>query len=103
MRDTPEADEYLFGYWDSKSTNSHERLNDPAMDAMIDKQRTILDENERVKAVKDIVKYVADKMYVLSSVGSYKYSLIQPRVRNYNYSDSLGSHTEMYAKLWLNG
>ena len=47
------------------------------MDAMIDKQRTILDEGERVKAVQDIVKYVAGKMYVLSSVGSYKYSLIR--------------------------
>jgi len=42
-------------------------------------------------------------MYVPSTVGSYRYEFIQPRVQNYNFSDSLGKQTEMYAKIWLQG
>ena len=96
-----EADEWLFAYWDSNSVNSHEDVKDPKVNAMIDKERTLLDENERVSAVHDIQKYVADQAFYLPTVGPYAYILLQPRVHNYQYSSSLGLFTEMYAKLWL--
>jgi peptide/nickel transport system substrate-binding protein len=96
-----EADEWLFAYWDSKSVNSHENLKDPKMDAMIDKERTLLDEGERVNAVHDIQKYVAEQVYYLPTLGPYAYMLLQPRVHGYQYSSSLGKFTETYTKLWL--
>jgi ABC-type transport system substrate-binding protein len=96
-----DADDWLFSYFHSKSLSNGEHLNDPALDALIDKQRTLVNEDERVKAVQEIQKYIADKMYVPSTVGSYRYEFTQPRVRNYNFSDSLGKQTEMYAKIWL--
>jgi hypothetical protein len=40
-------------------------------------------------------------MYTVCTVAGYRYEFTQPRVRNYSYSDSLGKHTEMYAKIWL--
>jgi len=98
-----EADDWLFSYFHSKSLSNGEHLNDKDLDAMIDKQRTLVNEDERVKAVQDIQRYLADKMYVPSTVGSYRYEFIQPRVQNYNFSDSLGKQTEMYAKIWLQG
>jgi peptide/nickel transport system substrate-binding protein len=98
-----EADEYLYNFYHSKSTNSHQHLNDPTMDAMIDKQRGIVDEAERLKAALEVEKYIAEKVYLLATVGSYKWTMVQPRVRNYLYSDSPGEHTETYAKLWLAG
>ena len=60
-----EADEWLFSYFDSKSVNSHTNVKDPQLDAMIDKERTLVNDDERLKAVQDIQQYVADKMYQL--------------------------------------
>ncbi|HTE85769.1 MAG TPA: ABC transporter substrate-binding protein [Dehalococcoidia bacterium] len=98
-----DADDWLFSYFHSKSLSNGEHLNDKTLDAMIDKQRTLVNEDERVKAVQEIQRYLADKLYVPSTVGSYRYEFTQPRVRNYNFSDSLGKQTEMYAKIWLAG
>lgn len=96
-----EADDWLYSYFHSKSLSNGEHLNDKDLDAMIDRQRTLVNEEERVKAVQDIQRYLAEKLYVPSTVGSYRYEFIQPRVQNYNFSDSLGKQTEMYAKIWL--
>jgi peptide/nickel transport system substrate-binding protein len=96
-----EADEFLFANFSSKSTSNAEHVKDPGLDAMIDKQRTIVNEDARLKAVLDIERYIADKMYVVPTPGSYRNLLVQPNVHNYQFSDSLGKDTETYAKLWL--
>ena len=94
-----DADEWLFSYFHSKSTSNGEHLKDPALDAMIDKMRTITSEDDRLKAVLDIQRYIAQKAYVVPTVGTYQWIMVQPRVRNYQYSSSLGRDTETYAKL----
>jgi peptide/nickel transport system substrate-binding protein len=96
-----EADDWLFSYLHPKSTTNQEHLNDPVVGAMIDKERTLVNEADRLKAVQDIERYVADRMYILVSGGSYKYSVIQPRVQGFAYSDAAGKHAETYAKVWL--
>lgn len=96
-----EADEYLYGQLHSKTAANSEHLNDPTYDAMVDRQRTLVNDDERVKAVQDVQKYLAEKMYMVSTVGSYHWELVQPRVRNYSYSDSIGLYTETYTKAWL--
>jgi len=95
-----EADDYLYIYFHSKSTSNSERLKDSALDAMIDAERTIVDEDARLKAVQDIERYIADKMYVIPTVGSYAWNIIQPRLQNYSYSKN-SNHTETYSKVWL--
>jgi peptide/nickel transport system substrate-binding protein len=96
-----EADFWLYTYFHSKSVQNQEKLKDPIYDAMVDKQRTVLNEADRVKSIRDILTYLADKMYVPNSVSPPQWSAIQPRVRNYQFSSSLGVGTETYAKLWL--
>ena len=96
-----DADEFLFNYFDSKSTTSEERVSDPAVDAMIEKERTVVNEDERLKSVQEIERYIADKMYPVPTVGTYQWILVNPRVQNYEYSSSSGKMTESYAKLWL--
>jgi len=98
-----DADEWLFSYFHSQSASNQEHLSDPAYDAMVDKQRTLVNEDERLKAVLDIQKYLADKLYAPSTVGTYQWNLVLPRVRGYQYSDSLGKMTETYAKLGVTG
>jgi peptide/nickel transport system substrate-binding protein len=94
-----DADEWLFSYFHSKSTSNGEHLKDAALDAMIDKMRTIASEDDRLKAVLDIQRYIAQRVYVVPTVGTYQWVMVQPRVRNYQYSSSLGRDTETYAKL----
>lgn len=96
-----EADDYLYSYFHSKSTSNAQHLNDPALDAMIDKERSITDEDQRLKAVQDIQKYIAEKVYSISTVGGYKWAMVSPRIKNYNYSEGAGKETDTIAKLWI--
>jgi peptide/nickel transport system substrate-binding protein len=96
-----DADEFLFSYFHSKSTSNEERLKDSQLDLMIDKERTLVDEDERLKAVQDIERYLAAQMYNVPTVGGYAYAAVQPRVQNYEYTNGLGKATENYAKLRL--
>jgi ABC-type transport system substrate-binding protein len=96
-----EADEFLYINFHGKSTNNDERLSDPKLDAMIDKERTIVDEDQRLQAVRDIEKYIADQVWVIPTQGSYRFAFVQSRVQNYSYTDSLGRHTENYSKVWI--
>ncbi len=98
-----ESDEYLYSYFHSKSTSNQEHLSDPQLDAMIDKERTLVDQSQRLKAVQDIQKYIAQKVYCVPTVGSYGFQLVNPRLQNYQYTQSLGVQTESYAKLWVSG
>jgi ABC-type transport system substrate-binding protein len=83
------------------SASNQEHLSDPIYDAMVDKQRTLVNEEERLKAVLDIQKYLADKLYAPSTVGTHQWNVVLPRIQNYQYSDTLGKMTETYAKLGI--
>ncbi len=96
-----DADEWLFTYLASKSTSNEEHLSDPAYDAMLEKERTIVNEDDRLKAVLDIERYLADKMYIVPTPGTYQWWAVSPRVQGYQFSNTLGKMTETYAKLWL--
>jgi peptide/nickel transport system substrate-binding protein len=96
-----DPDGVIFSYFDSKSTANQEHLNDPTLDAMIANERTLVNENERLKAVGDIQRSLAQKLYAPSTVGPYMWAAAGPRVQYYQYSSNLGKMTETYAKLWL--
>jgi peptide/nickel transport system substrate-binding protein len=96
-----EVDESIYNYFDSKSTQSGEHLEDGAVDDMIAKARTIIDENQRLQAYRNIQKYIAGKVYTLVLGGGPNYTMIQPRVQNYAVSTSYTAMAETYAKVWL--
>ena len=97
-----DPDGWLFSYFHSKSTANQEHLKDPAYDAMVDKQRTLVNEDERLKAVRDIQTYLARQMYAPSTAGTYNWIFVQPRVRGYQYSsNTINRATETYAKAWV--
>lgn len=55
-------DGYLYNWWDSHSSSGISGLNDPKFDSMIDKARTLTNEQERLKAYLDIQQYLAANM-----------------------------------------
>ena len=98
-----EADEFLFNYFHSKSPTNQERLSDPRLDAMIDKARGIINDDERVAAYKDVQRYLAQQMYAVYGMPQgHSYYAVQPWVRGYNFSNTYGLGTEVWSRLWLN-
>jgi peptide/nickel transport system substrate-binding protein len=92
-------DEWLYGYWDSQSTNAIAGLNDPKYDALVDKTRTIVNEDERVQAVLDAQKYLATNVYAAAGQpNGLVYTMNQPRVHNLTFGDTNG---QVYADLWV--
>ena len=97
-----DVDEMLYQYFHSKSVISQTRVHDPKLDSMIDKARTLVNEDERRKAYLEVQKYIAEQMYAVEGTPQgFSYTMIQPVVQGYQYSNTLGVMTETYAKLWL--
>ena len=96
-----DADEYLFSYFHSTSTTNQEMIKDADLDKMIDHERTLVNEDERLQAVKDATRYIAEKMYTISTVGSYQWFYINPRVQNYQHSQEIARPEETYPKAWI--
>ena len=99
-----DADEYLYSFWYSTSGGNRDKVKDGALDAMLDKQRTLVNDDDRLKAVLDIQRYLADKMYAVPGVEGYRRVAVQPWVKNYAPTH-LGpaQFTETHAKVWLEG
>jgi ABC-type transport system substrate-binding protein len=97
-----EIDEFLFSFFHSKSTQNEEMLKDPAVDGMIDKARTLVKEDDRLKATLDLQKYLAKKVYILNAGMPRTFQFIQPRVQGWSRSNTgLDAAVGTYAKLWL--
>lgn len=78
------TDDFLYGYWYSKSSTNTARLKDTTLDAMLDKARTIVDDGERVKAYKDVQKYMLSKTYTITGfLHGTETILVQPWLHNY--------------------
>lgn len=98
-----DVDEYLYGFWHSKGSSNISHVNDPKLDGMIDKARTILNEDDRLKAYKDVQRYILDNVYCLTGmVNGVGYTLAQPHVRNLTIGDGLfGPGPDVWGQLWL--
>jgi peptide/nickel transport system substrate-binding protein len=98
-----DIDEFIFSFYDSQSARRETHLKDPQFDSMLDKARTVVSADERLKAYRDIQRYLIDKAYYLTGYpGQSIFTMVQPRVRNYNFCNTWGYLTESYAQLWLN-
>lgn len=97
-----EVDEYMFNYFNSKTTSGLARLKDPDFDSMQAKARAILDETQRTAAYLDLQRYLADKMYAIAGFPQpYVYTMVGPRVHNFQKSSNYGVGTEEMSKAWI--
>ena len=102
IQNRDDIDLYLYSFFHSKSASNTFRLNDPKLDAMIDRARGILNEDERVQAYLEAHKYIAEQMYGVAGMpNALIYQMVQPRVRNYLIGDGAGLGTSVWSSLWL--
>ena len=97
-----DPDDYLFNPMHSKSTRNHVGVEDPQLDAMIDKERATINVEERVKAVQEIQRYVFDKMYYVTTFYGPLYQFLQPWLRGYYSNRGYGLGAERFLDMWLN-
>jgi len=69
-------------YHPSQTVSNNSRVNDPVLTKMIEDQDTILDRQQRIKALQDIQRYAASKMYYLPTTQGVSYLYRFPYVKN---------------------
>lgn len=95
-----EADEWLRTQYYSEGARNWYGINDPELDDMIMEQTHIVDEDERIEAVKDIQRYILEnvvnpmELWIGDGVG-----LLSPVVKGYHTQPQYGYNH--YAYLWL--
>jgi peptide/nickel transport system substrate-binding protein len=99
-----EVDEYLFSFWHSKGAGNFMHVSDPQIDSGIDKARAVLNEDDRVKAYKDVQRYIASKVYCLMGmVNGLSFEMTAPRVHNFLEGDgtAYGIGSGFWSNVWL--
>jgi peptide/nickel transport system substrate-binding protein len=75
------------------------RFSDPQVDAMIDKQRTIFDQNQRKASIKQIVLYMIDDAPTTIGANLYWLQAAKPKARNFIPCNTLNGY--VYRTLWF--
>lgn len=97
-----QVDPFISNYFSSTVPNTLTGLHDPDLDAQLAKARTLVNEDEQVKAYLDIQKYLADKMYTVTGFpAQYGHDFVQPWLQNYQETASYAFGTETLSKVWL--
>jgi peptide/nickel transport system substrate-binding protein len=96
-----DAHDFVFNQMHSKSTRNHAGVNDPELDAMIDREVTIIDESERVKAIKAIVARGNEKAYYAPVMIGPAYFALQPWVKGYTLGVTYGWAAESFINAFV--
>lgn len=99
---TPVTDphDFVFNVLHSKSSRNHAGVNDPDLDALIDKEVTLTSEEERIKAIKGIVARANEKAYYAPVMTGPAFAAVQPWVKNFTLSVTYGWGAEAFANVW---
>jgi peptide/nickel transport system substrate-binding protein len=94
--------DYLFNMYHTRGARNHSGVRDAQLDAMIDQEGATLDDQERIRLVQEIQRYMADKVYYATTAVGTAYTGVQPWVKNYlPVNGGYGIGAETWAKLWI--
>ncbi len=97
----PDPDGFLATYWRSSSPRRKSKWVDPELDALIEKQSTSFDAEQRKQAVWEIQRRVAEKSYAPAGVNGISYIANQPWVKNYYHSIDYGAPSNSVVNAWI--
>lgn len=80
---TPEPDAFLTSIYRTGGSRNFSGTEDAKLDAMIDKQRTLLNREERKAAIREIILYAIDHGVNIIPAGRYFFNAVKPHVRDY--------------------
>jgi peptide/nickel transport system substrate-binding protein len=95
-----EPDEWLYAQYHTDGSRNWWNISDPELDAMVEEQRTILDEDERIAQVQDTQRWMLENLQNPLQVWGYDTEVIVgPTVNGYHTQPQYGMNH--YAYLWL--
>ena len=95
------ADQKLTEYFYSKGAFNKSGINDPALDELILKAKSIADDSERRKVHVAAGRILMDQAYYMSTVDTAYFGIIQPWVRNLYGNFAAQSQLRKPAEVWL--
>ena len=96
-----DAHDFLYNMCHSASKRNHAGVDDAQLTAMIDREAATLDEAGRVKMVRDIQRYLSEKMYYAPGFTGPAFTAYQPWVKGFRFAAGYGIGVESYAECWL--
>ena len=92
-------DERMFAFFYSKGNTSF--VNDPQLDALVERQSRTLDVAQRGRLHGEIQKLVYDKAYALGTVDPASFVLVQPWVHNITINRGAQPYPMDWSPIWL--
>ncbi|HZP26389.1 MAG TPA: ABC transporter substrate-binding protein [Dehalococcoidia bacterium] len=96
-----EPDAWFRFHYRSDGSLNFAHYNDPNLDQMIDKQRTIVNVEERKKYIKDILKYMIDNNPSSNVCGRYSANGAANKVKGWNPEAGSTIFGNQYKNIWL--
>jgi peptide/nickel transport system substrate-binding protein len=97
-----DPDTYFTSTYKTGGGRNYGKMSDPQLDAMFAKQRTIFDEQERKKAVRDIIVYMIDHCPYGSAVPYYILYATPPNVHGFPPQGPTFKWGDHYEGIWVN-
>jgi peptide/nickel transport system substrate-binding protein len=96
-----DVDSWFTTFYHTGGGRNYGKYSDPKLDALIDKQRTLFDVNQRKAAVKDALRYMMDNAPYTAWSGRQLLSLENPKVHNWAPEGISTTWGYNYEQVWL--
>jgi ABC-type transport system substrate-binding protein len=96
-----DVDSWFTTFYHTGGGRNNGKYSDPKLDAMIDKQRTIFDTNQRKAAVKDILRYMMDNAPYTAWSGRDLLNLESRKVHNWAPEGISTTWGYNYEQVWM--
>jgi peptide/nickel transport system substrate-binding protein len=97
-----DPDTYFSSTYQTGGGRNYGKMSDPQLDQMFAKQRTIFDEKERKKAVRDIILYMVDHCPYGSVVADYILYATPARIQAFPGQGPTFKWGDHYENIWVN-
>lgn len=96
-----EPDAWFRFHYRSDGSLNFAHYSDPALDTMIDRQRTIINVDERKKAIKDILRYMIDNNPNVNVCGRYSANGAANKVKGWQPEGGSTVFGNQYKDIWI--
>ena len=95
-----EVDGYLYNFYSTGQPNNRSHVSDTQLDVMLDAQRRYTAKSSRKKAIDDIQRYIAERVYYVYTPYPKNVSSWTPWVKNYGPKNSFDRGAQLEV-VWL--
>jgi peptide/nickel transport system substrate-binding protein len=96
-----DPDAFFSSTYKTGGGRNYGKMSDPTLDKMFEKQRTLFDEQERKKAVREIVMYMIDHSPYGATPARYVLNATASKIRGFAPEGAVNKFGEHYENIWI--